>query len=144
MSTIPPPAPSAQAPAPAAATPAELTQKYIQLRAKVKEISDRHKAELEPYKNAMDRLEGVVLDYLRSQGIESMRTEFGTAYYSVAKSFKVSDGPQFFQHCINTGQMDLLEQRCAKSAVEEYIEKHGTLPPGVSASQSYVVGFRKA
>lgn len=124
-------------------TPAEIVAKYIALRNKRDDLRDLHKAQLAPIVEAMDRLEGVVLDHLQKSGVESMRTTDGTVYYSQRDSYKVVDGPAFFGFCFAGQRSDMLEQRAAKEAVSNYTKEHGTLPPGVSVSSEYVVGFRK-
>jgi hypothetical protein len=124
-------------------TPAELVERYIALRNLRDKIRDEHKDQLEPIVAAMDRLEGVVLDHLRSTGVESMRTAGGTVYYSRRDSFKVVDGPAFFQFVFDNQRSDMLENRAAKEAVNAHLKDTGTLPPGVGVSSEYVVGFRK-
>ena len=124
-------------------TPSELVGKYIQLRNKKDEIKERHSKELAPYNDAMDMLESKVLDHLITSGVESMRTGEGTVYRSVRTTYKVNDFTEFSDFVKVHNRFDMLERRCAKPAVEEYLSEHGTLPPGLSTYSEAVVGFRK-
>ena len=124
-------------------TPMELAQKYRALRDRVKEIKDRHKAELKPFTDAMEQLEAVGLHMLTEAKMNSVATDAGTIYTSTTKSYSCADPSAFRDWCEANGQSDLLEARIAKSAMESYLAEGHDLPPGVKASAFTRLNVRK-
>ena len=123
----------------------ELVEKYRQLRDKTAEIKERHKQELAPYNDAMEKIEAAVLKFLDETGQESARCDTGTAYIANRVSITVADGPAFRGFCEEQELPHLMETRPAKSAVEEWMQTNGgALPPGLNYSSERVVNFRKS
>jgi hypothetical protein len=120
----------------------EAVDKYIRLRALKTEKDQAHKAAMATINNAMDQLEAWLLDQMNQLGIESVRTEAGTAYKTTNTSATVSDWEQTLPFIIENELWSMLERRVSKSAVEEYMQVNGELPPGVSVRTVASVNFR--
>lgn len=120
--------------------------KYVQLRDKMKEIQERHKAELAPYKEAMEKLEAFFLNSLTALGSDSMSShQYGTVYRSVRTSATLADPDAFRRHVIGSEAWDLADIRANAPAVAAFMNEHnGETPPGVKFSQFTTVGIRRA
>jgi len=120
--------------------------KYVQLRDKVKEIQEKHKAELAPYKAAMEQLEGYFLNSLTALGTDSIASHtYGTVYRNVKNSATLFDADAFRRHVIGSEAWDLADIRANAPAVQEFMNEHdGQAPPGVTFSQFTTVGIRRA
>lgn len=116
---------------------------YIRLRDQIKQKDDAHKDAMAPYREALEKLNGMLLSYLETVGTESAKTISGTVYKTTKKSASLEDADQFMRHVIGTENWDLLERKASQKAVEEFLNENGVLPPGVKFSQSVVVGVRK-
>jgi len=116
---------------------------YIRLRDMIKEKDDAHKAAMSPYREALEKLNGLLLSHLEQVGTESAKTASGTVYKTMKKSASLEDADQFMRHVIGTENWDLLDRRASQSGVEAFLEENGVLPPGVKFTQSVVVGVRK-
>lgn len=117
--------------------------KYQQLRAKKKQITERQAEELKPINEAMDLLEAHMLSQLNEQNANSMRTENGMAYRSVRQSFTIDDPAAFRAWTEANERPDFYENRVSKDAVANYIEAGHDLPPGLKMSTFTQINVRK-
>lgn len=117
---------------------------YIKVRDEVAQIKASHKAQLEPYTQALDKLEAQMLQVLSDAGVESMKTSVGTAYRSERTSVTVADKSAFMDYIESNKAFDLLDVRANKTAVEGFMAENQDVPPGVSIRREVAVNFRRA
>ena len=125
-------------------TPAEMTRRYLQLRARIKQIEDKHKEELAPFLDVKFQLETALLDYLNQTGLDSTKSPEGTAFKSTVTSVTVKDWPRTLKFIQDNALWDLLEARVSKSAALEVIADNGRAIPGVEITQATVLRVRTA
>jgi hypothetical protein len=117
---------------------------YVRLRDKITEMKERHKAELAPYNEALEKLNALLLSHLNEIEGESVRTEAGTVYRTEKKSASLADADAFMRFVIGTGSWDLLDRKANVTAVADFIEENdGHTPPGVNFSSTLIVGVRR-
>ena len=121
-----------------------IIEKYIQLRDKKATLKAAFDASVDTINTTLARCEQVILAEITAQGVESVRTEYGTAFKSVATSVTTADGPMFMQFCIDNERFDLLDKRPSKTAVEEYKAANDDLPPGLNYRQAVTLNVRRA
>lgn len=117
---------------------------YIKVRDEVAQIKASHKAQLEPYVQALDKLEAQMLQVLSDAGVESMKTSVGTAYRSERTSVTVADKSAFMDYIESNKAFDLLDVRANKTAVEGFMAENQDVPPGVNIRREVAVNFRRA
>ena len=117
---------------------------YIKVRDEVAQIKANHKAQLEPYTQALDKLEAQMLQVLSDAGVESMKTSAGTAYRSERTSVTVADKSAFMDYIESNRAFDLLDVRANKTAVEGFMAENQDVPPGVNIRREVAVNFRRA
>ena len=122
----------------------ELVDKYIKLRDSLAEDKKQFEANIARKKELMDRVEAKILEIFNETGVESCRTEGGTAYRSTRVSVTTADPYEFREFVQANEAWDLLEIRPAKKAVESYAESKGALPPGVNMSRQYTINIRRS
>lgn len=121
----------------------ELVEKYIDLRDKKKQLKEAHEAKVAAIDGLLDQIEAKLLQVFTDTGIESVRTDSGTAYKSTRSSASVADRDLFMEHVKRHGDWQLLEVRCAKTAVEQFKDaNNGELPPGVNWRSEVVINIR--
>ncbi|WP_020095734.1 hypothetical protein [Methylobacterium sp. 285MFTsu5.1] len=119
--------------------------KYLQLRDKIKAIKDRHKAELAPYNEAKEVLEGMFLRHLNTVGSDSSATKgVGTVYRTTKRSATIQDIEEFRKFVLANGAWDLVDFKANAPAVADFVEQSAAPPPGVNFSQSFEVGVRRS
>lgn len=121
-----------------------IVAKYVALRDKAAEIKKRHTEELSRFNVAMGMLEGWMLDKLNAAGIESARTDSGTAYKSTRTSAKVVNWTETLAFIREQEAWDLLEARVSKTAAEAIIDETKQPIPGVSVTRETTINVRRS
>ena len=116
---------------------------YVTLRDQIRELEDAHKAAMEPFKTALEKLAGVLLQALNTINAESVKTDTGTVYKTTKKSVSIADLDTFWKWVQKNDAYDLLDKKANVKAVEEYLDQHQKLPPGLNWSAIDVVGVRR-
>lgn len=119
-------------------------QLYIETEADIARAEAAHKETVAPLKEKLAALEHWLTVKAQEDGLENVKTEFGTVYWSVHHKATVAAREPFFAHCRENNAWDLVEARASKTAVKSYVEAHGVPPPGVDYSSVRVFNFRKA
>lgn len=117
---------------------------YIQMRDKKAQMKADFDAKVAPLNEKMEKLEAKLLDIFNKTGMDSVKTEFGTAYATTRTTASVADREVFMEYVKNNEEWALLEVRAAKAAVEEYRSTHDDVPPGVSIREERVVNVRRS
>jgi len=121
-----------------------MTKRYLQLRDRIKQIEDKHKVELEPFKDMKFQLETAILDHLNISGLDSIKSGDGTAFKSTVTSVVVRDWASTLAFIRKRKLWDLLEARVAKGAAVEIVRDTGAPIPGVDISQASVLRVRSS
>lgn len=117
---------------------------YVRLRDRIREIEKRHKEELEPFKAAKDKLEVMLLGMLNTTGQDSATAKgAGTVYKTTKRSASIADADAFRRHVIGSEAWDLLDWKANATATADFIDEHGTAPPGVNFNTHVTVGVRR-
>lgn len=120
-------------------------QQFVLMRDKLKEIDEAHEKTRAPYALALEKLKGSITEFLTTAGVESVKTQFGTAYVSIKRNASLEDPDAFMRHVIGTEGWDLLDRRANTKACEAFAEENkGELPPGVKVTSITTVGVRRA
>jgi hypothetical protein len=118
---------------------------YIKLRDKKAEIKAQMDEAVKPIQEKMDKLEAKLLEAFQATGVDSVKTEFGTAYTSVRTTASIADRDAFMEFVKAHEEWSLLEVRAAKTAIEQYrAANDDELPPGVNIREERVVNVRRS
>jgi hypothetical protein len=118
---------------------------YIQLRDKKAEMKAEFDASVESINSKLETLESKLLQVFTQTGMDSVKTEFGTAYASTRTSVSIADRDAFLKFVVDTGDFNMLELRPSRSAVPEFAAANdGDLPPGVNMRVERVVNVRRS
>jgi hypothetical protein len=122
----------------------DLIGKYIAIRDKKDQIKAEYDQKVLAIDEALVKIENALLRTLQNTGVESVRTDFGTAYISVRNSCTTADKQAFLDYIRTNEDWGLLDARPMKSAVEQYQEEHGDIPPGLNWRSEQVVRIRRS
>ena len=98
----------------------ELVGKYIELRDKKAQIKAEYDAKVSKVDDVLNQIEAALLNTFEQTGMDSVKTEFGTAYTSTRTTASVADPDAFMTYVIENQAWHMLEKRCAKAGVEQY------------------------
>ncbi len=116
---------------------------YLMVRERIEEAKARHAAELKPLTDLLLRLNGVLMDHMTANGIDSIKANgVGTAYKKLTRSATIADGGVFREFVIAGQHFDLIDWRANAPNVAAYIEANQLTPPGVNFRMVASVGVR--
>ena len=110
----------------------KLVKTYVRIRDKRKELADQYEKEDNNLKEALELIEGELLEMCKETGADSLRTEFGTVTRRVAKRYWTNDWHSFHEFLKEHGTLELLEKRIAQTNMSTFLEENpDLLPPGL-------------
>lgn len=123
----------------------EAVSLYIRLRDQKAQMKADYDAQVAPLQEKMDRLEAKLLEVFNQTGMDSVKTEFGTAYATVRSTASIADREAFMDFVKSHDEWSLLEVRASKPAVEQFrAANDNELPPGVNLREERVVNIRRS
>ena len=123
----------------------EAVSLYIRLRDKKAEMKSDFDASVAPINEKMDKLEAKLLDVFNKTGMDSVKTEHGTAYTAVRTTASVADRDAFREFVKANEEWSLIEVRAAKTAIEQFRDNNDNeLPPGINIRSERVVNIRRS
>ena len=124
----------------------ELVANYIKLRDKKSLLKKQYDEKVAKVDAVMDKMEAIILKTFQDSGIDSARTDAGTAYISTRTSATVASREELFQWIQEDFEERsiFLENRVSKVAVEQYKAANDDLPPGLNYRSEVTVGVRRA
>lgn len=117
--------------------------KYLSLRKDIEEVEREAKVKVAELKQKMALLETWVTLKADEEGLKTVPTRGGTAYWSTHHSCSVAEPSVFFDYVRDNQAWDLIEKRASKLAVKAYIDEGGMPPPGVNFSSYRVFNVRE-
>jgi hypothetical protein len=125
-------------------TPDMLTRTYIKIRNKRAELKaefDEQDSALEAQINA---LKSELLDYCRSQNIDSVRTSEGTFYRTIKTRYWTNDWDSMNKFILEHEVPQFYEKRLNQTVMKQFLEENpDVLPPGLNVDSEYVITVRK-
>jgi len=118
--------------------------RYAEVRAEIEAIEREAKLKKAELREKLVTLENWFTAKAQEDGLESVKTDVGTAYWSTHCSATVASRADLFDYCKEHDTWDLIESRASKTGVRSFIDAHGAPPPGVNFSTARVFNFRKA
>ena len=111
----------------------EAIEAYVNTRDDLRAKQQAFKLEEDAMKLRMEQISMWLRDKADELGVDSFKTQFGTAYRSVKTSYRVATGgwDAFIGWVKETGNFQCLEKRVAKLATKEIHDDTGAIPPGL-------------
>lgn len=119
-------------------------ERYLQVRNQIDSLEREHKTAKAALTEKLVALENWMTAKAQEDGLETVKTPHGTAYWSTHHTATVGSREEFFNFCKEHDAWDMVESRASKTGVKSYIEAHGAPPPGVNFSSAKVFNMRKA
>ena len=121
-----------------------IIEKYIKLRDGKAQLVQKHKEKIQGIDSVLARIEAALLEEFREMGVQSVKTDAGTAYVQLRTSAGVADWDAVLAYIKENEDGGMLERRVNKSAVESFREEKNDLPPGVNWREEQVVNVRRS
>ena len=122
----------------------QLVEAFVALRDQKKEMEERHKEELAPTVRRMDMALKLIEQIMNEQGVESVRTRFGTPYKTVLSRVKITDWEAARNFVDENNLGHWYTRSLSKEGVETYLEEYGELPPGVDITRITNINVKRS
>lgn len=111
----------------------EAISAYLKLRIKKDSMDAATKQKTDAIKKIMTKLEHFLMEKADENGVDSFKTEHGTAFVKETDYASVEDWDKVVEFVTESQQFEFLTKKVNKVAVKEYIEENdGVLPPGMT------------
>jgi hypothetical protein len=114
------------------------------MRDKKYELKHQYEFKAAQLDEMLGKIESKLLQVFDSAGMDSVKTEFGTAYATTRSTASVADKETFMNFIKENEEWSLMEVRAAKLAIEQYKTANGDLPPGINFREERVVNIRRS
>ena len=102
------------------------------------------KAEDEKLSKQLDEVKRALLDYCKSQNVDSVRTPAGLFYRSLKTRYWTNDWESMNKFILEHGIPEFYEKRLNQTSVKQFLEENpDVLPPGLNVDSEYVITVRK-
>lgn len=115
----------------------DLIAHRVKIKAEIEAREAELKAEMEPNRKKLAKLEGEIMRRMSEEELESFKGQSGTASRVLRTTYSIVDGEKFRDHVLEQGDISYFQRTLVAAAMKDYQEEHGELPPGIGASQSY-------
>lgn len=123
-------------------TPADMVAAYVKLRDFKKAATDEFNEGLKRTNQAMEKLEGMMLEHLQTTGGDSLACSAGTVYRTTQYSASVADKEAFRDWVKERDGWDALDIKANKTTIRELFDA-GVEVPGVKLTSIYTIGVRR-
>jgi len=119
----------------------KLVLAYIRLRDARHDLKHKFDAQDAELLKKMDMIEAELLEHAKEHGLESMKTQYGTASKRMSTRYWAPDWDSFknFFESVGEDGMDFVEQRIHQSRFKEYLENNPDVAPPVNADSRYKI-----
>lgn len=117
-------------------------KEYLNLRKECEAIEKDSKTRIAERRKIMQDIEAWITSRAHEEGLKTVPTNSGTAYWSTHHTCTVASREDFFDYVKKNEAWDLLETRASKLAVKSYIDAHNEAPPGVNFGSYSVMNVR--
>ena len=118
----------------------QLAKVYVKIRDKRREL-EKQAAELKEQEAA---LQSELLEICKTQGAQTIRTEYGTVSRRTTKNYWTSDWESFANFIKEHDAFSLLQQRINSTNMAQFLEENpDLLPPGLNADVTQTVVITK-
>ena len=128
-----------------AAVPVDkLTKVYLKIRDKRAELTAQFEAEDAKLEAQLAQVKRALLDYCKSQNVDSVRTSAGVFYRSLKTRYWTNDWESMNKFILEHGIPEFYEKRLNQTSVKQFLEENpDVLPPGLNVDSEYVITVRK-
>ena len=122
-----------------------LVSAFIKIRDARDDIKRELDKKVQDLEDEMATINQAILEVLKDQGVDSVRTPHGTAYRTVKSRYWTNDWESFYECIHENDAYDLLEKRIHQSNMKQFLEDNpDLLPKGLNIDSEYQVVVRRS
>jgi hypothetical protein len=122
----------------------KLAKVYRKIKSQIDTLTQEYDTQVEALKAQQDQIKFAMKDTMKTLGVSTVRTEFGTVSLVTKTRYSTQDWDSFKKFILEHEVVDLLEKRIAQTNMANFLEENpGVLPPGLNAMTEYDISVRK-
>ena len=122
----------------------KLTNAYIKIRDKRAELSSKFKEEDEHLVTQLNKVKAALLDYGKTQNVESVRTNAGLVYRSTRSRYWTSDWESMYKFILEHQVPEFFDKRLNQTTVRQFLEENpDVLPAGLNVDSEFTISVRR-
>ena len=119
-------------------------EKLVRVYLKMKAAKEAHEVEVKKIDTQMAQIKAALLDYLKTQNLETARTAEGLFYRSIKKRYTTNNWEAMGKFVLEHQVPELYEKRLHQGNIQQFLEEHpDLLPPGLNVDSEYTITVRK-
>lgn len=121
-----------------------IPEKLVRVYLKMKAAKEIHEVEVKKIETQMGQVKTALLEYCKTQNVESVRTAEGLFYRSIKKRYTTNNWEAMGKFVLEHAVPELYEKRLHQGNVQQFLEEHpDLLPPGLNVDSEYTITVRK-
>ena len=121
-----------------------LAKIYRKIKERIDRLTQEYDTEMETLKGQQDEIRFAMKDQMKSMGVKSVQTSFGTVAMVTKTRYNTQDWDSFKKFILEHEVVDLLEKRIAQTNMATFLGENPTLvPPGLNSNSEYSISVRK-
>lgn len=122
-----------------------LIKVYLKIRDARTELKEKFEAEDKSLQTQIDLIQEQLLEVCRQNGVDSLKTPYGTAMRKVTTRYWTQDWESMHKFIKDHDALHLLEKRISQTAMKEFLEANpDDHPPGLSSNSEYQITIRRS
>lgn len=122
-----------------------LVKAYIKMRDARSALKSKYEEEDGKIKDDMEKVESLLLDMCKTNGMDGIKTQYGTASRTVQTRYWTGDWSAMHDFIYTNNAIDLLERRIAQGAMRDFLKENpDKLPPGLNVDSRYTINVRRS
>lgn len=121
----------------------DVLSRYLELRQQKEDMAERHKLEMQPLNDGMEKIEAWLQAQMNQLGVDNLKVDgVGTAYRSTVTAAKVTDWEKLLALVLESADYDLLVRNVNKTRAQERLVQYGPVD-GVEFTTLHRVNVRR-
>lgn len=118
--------------------------KLVAIHRKMEVAMAEHQAKIDEIEEQRQEVRNTILEMMKEQKLESVRTDSGTVTKGVKDRYWSNDWAALHQYIIEHGAVGLLQQRIHETNMRDWIAAHpNDFPPSLNIDREYGITIRK-
>jgi hypothetical protein len=118
--------------------------KLVAIHRKMESAMAEYQAKIDEIEEQRQEVRNTILEMMKDQKLESVRTDHGTVTKGVKDRYWSNDWAALHQYIIEHGAVGLLQQRIHETNMRDWIAAHpNDFPPSLNIDREYGITIRK-
>lgn len=123
----------------------KLVKVYIKIRDARAALARKYEDEDGRLEEQQDTIKRALLDVCKDVGVDSLKTQFGTASRTVKTRYSTTDWEAFIDFCKENDTFGLIERRIGQLSMKDFLAENPEVRiPGLNADSYYDISVRRS